>query len=97
MIIFLLWIGSLIVIYTTDVISVQLVNKKVKKKEVTTSGIEVYNSFIGDSTPNNIEVDTSMVNDDVYNTNDTKETETPISYNENIDKKKVIRYHLMIY
>lgn len=87
MIIFLLWIGSLIVIYTTDVISVQLVNKKVNKKEVTTSGIEVYNSFIGDSTPNNIEVDTSMVNDDVYNTNDTKEAETPISYNENIDKE----------
>ena len=83
MIIFLLWIGSLIVIYTTDVISVKLVNKKVNKKEVTTSGIEVYNSFIGDSTPNNIEVDTSMVNDDVYNTNDTKEAETPISYNEN--------------
>lgn len=86
MIIFLLWIGSLIVIYTTDVISDQLVSKKVNKKEVTTSGIEVYNSFIGDSTPNNIEVDTSMVNDDVYNTNDTKEVETPISYNENNKK-----------
>lgn len=86
MIIFLLWIGSLIVIYTTDVISDQLVSKKVNKKEVTTSGIEVYNSFIGDSTPNNIEVDTSMVNDDVYNTNDTKEVETPISYNENNNK-----------
>ena len=87
MTVFLLWIGSLIVIYTTDVISDRLVSKKINKKEVTTSGIEVYNSFIGDSTPNNIEVDVSMVNDDVYNTNTTDAAETTISYNENIDKE----------
>lgn len=87
MTVFLLWIGSLIVIYTTDVISDRLVSKKVNKKEVATSGMEVYNSFIGDSTPNNIEVDTGVVNDDVYNTNTIEEAETTISYNDNIDKE----------